>query len=102
MKLLSSFTCTIALLFVLLANASLQAGSVPELLDPVFVPTTATMEPIAATTVDWTNDGLEDLLVGDGANIRLYTNIGTNANPVFDGYTELRANDKVISDSGDG
>jgi hypothetical protein len=38
-----------------------------------------------ATAVDWNNDGLKDLLVGEFTQgyITIYLNQGTNLNPVF-------------------
>jgi hypothetical protein len=49
----------------------------------------------APTVYDWNSDGKKDLLVGrkDASNIghvSLYTNIGTDASPVFNGYTDIQ------------
>jgi hypothetical protein len=47
----------------------------------------------APEAVDWNNDGRKDLLVGQHSTgwIRLYSNVGTNEEPVFDGYEVLMA-----------
>ena len=49
--------------------------------------------------VDWNNDGKKDLLVGQFSSqkIRLYLNQGTDANPVFSGYSYLQAAGSDIS-----
>ena len=48
--------------------------------------------------VDWNRDGKKDLIVGgsDG-NLRYYENRGTDANPVFNGYSLLTARGKTIN-----
>lgn len=39
---------------------------------------------------DWNEDGMKDLVVGnDPAYIRVYLNVGTNANPVFNSYFQI-------------
>jgi hypothetical protein len=43
--------------------------------------------------VDWNNDGLRDLIVGESYNngrVRIYLNAGTDANPVFNNFTYLQ------------
>lgn len=41
---------------------------------------------------DWNQDGKKDLVLGqDPASIRVYLNIGTNANPQFGDYFEIQA-----------
>jgi len=52
-----------------------------------------------ATSVDWNNDGLKDLLVGEftGGYITLYLNQGTNMNPVFSGGVKVESNGSPIS-----
>ncbi|MFH2000970.1 MAG: hypothetical protein ABIK28_14910 [Planctomycetota bacterium] len=49
--------------------------------------------------VDWNNDGLKDLLVGEFTQgyINLYLNQGTNLNPVFNGGTQLQSNGSPIT-----
>ncbi|MHC4945607.1 MAG: hypothetical protein ACYTG7_21560 [Planctomycetota bacterium] len=56
-----------------------------------------------ATAVDWNNDGLKDLLVGEytGGYITLFLNQGTNINPVFDGGVKVESNGSPISVSYD-
>lgn len=51
------------------------------------------------TVVDWNNDGLKDLLVGEyqGGYITLFLNQGTDINPVFDGGTKVESNGLPIS-----
>jgi hypothetical protein len=58
----------------------------------------------APTTVDWNNDGAKDLVVGEGSGgqIRLYLNLGTDLNPIFNGYTELKVNGNPIAMSNSG
>jgi hypothetical protein len=41
--------------------------------------------------VDWNSDGRKDLVVGEpSGKIRIYLNVGTDAAPVFDGFSFLR------------
>jgi WD40 repeat protein len=45
---------------------------------------------------DWNNDGLQDLLIGEGGGttpgrIRVYLNVGTEADPCFAGYSYVQA-----------
>ena len=41
--------------------------------------------------MDWNNDGRKDLLIGEGdGQVRIYLNTGTDAGPVFSGYSQLR------------
>jgi hypothetical protein len=49
--------------------------------------------------VDWNNDGLKDLVVGQfkGGKIRLYLNRGTAGNPLFGEFEYLKAGGKEIS-----
>lgn len=51
------------------------------------------------TVVDWNNDGLTDLLVGEfhQGKIALFLNQGTNLNPVFDGYIYLESSGLPIT-----
>jgi len=42
--------------------------------------------------VDWNNDGRKDIVTGEyNGNIRIYLNTNTDADPVFNGYTLLKA-----------
>ena len=52
-----------------------------------------------ATVVDWNNDGLKDLLVGEyiGGFITLFLNQGTNLNPLFSGGVKIESNGSPIS-----
>lgn len=52
-----------------------------------------------ATVVDWNNDGMKDLLVGDfyNGNIYLYLNEGSDLNPVFNGSTKVESNGSPIT-----
>ena len=49
--------------------------------------------------VDWNNDGMKDLLVGQLANgkIRLYLNAGTDAQPVFNAFTYIQSSSTDIT-----
>jgi hypothetical protein len=51
--------------------------------------------------VDWNNDGRKDLVIGQftNGNIRLYLNQGTNAAPVFNGYTLIQSGGTAITTS---
>jgi len=52
--------------------------------------------------VDWNNDGLKDLLVGEATGyILLFLNQGTDLNPVFNGSTKIESNGKSIMVSHD-
>ncbi len=57
-----------------------------------------TLVPVA---VDWNNDGLKDLVVGQYTDgyIWLYLNQGTDINPVFDGGTLIESNGAPITTS---
>ncbi|MDH4099376.1 MAG: FG-GAP-like repeat-containing protein [Nitrospirota bacterium] len=54
--------------------------------------------------VDWNNDGKKDLLVGgyNGANgfIRLYLNAGTDEQPLFGSYSEIKVGTGTLTVSG--
>ena len=51
----------------------------------------------APVVVDWNEDGKKDLLVGnEDGTLRFYRNIGTDASPVFNGYTNLTAGTSII------
>ena len=48
----------------------------------------------APEVVDWNNDGLPDLLVGQAdGRVALFLNKGARGNPVFDGFTYLKLQD---------
>jgi hypothetical protein len=51
------------------------------------------------TMVDWNNDGLKDLLVGEftGGYITLYLNGGTDINPVFNFGTKVQSGGIAIT-----
>ncbi len=47
--------------------------------------------------VDWNNDGLADLIIGEGGGstagkVRIYLNVGTSADPQFSGYFYAQSN----------
>ena len=50
---------------------------------------------------DWNNDGLRDLIVGEGGSspgkVRVYLNVGTAASPRFSDYVYVQANGKDLS-----
>ena len=47
--------------------------------------------------VDWNNDGLKDLVVGEATGyILLFLNQGTDLNPIFNRHTKIQSNGKVI------
>ena len=52
--------------------------------------------------VDWNNDGKKDLLVGtrSGGKVLLYLNKGTDGEPMFNGYSCLKAGGRDISMGG--
>jgi hypothetical protein len=54
---------------------------------------------LVPTVVDWNGDGKKDLIVGQfgGGSIGLYLNKGTDAAPVLDAVTYLKADGKPIS-----
>jgi hypothetical protein len=56
------------------------------------------------TVADWNGDGKKDLIVGsftgDPGNVRLYTNIGTDAEPKFGKVTFMEANGQPIKLTG--
>ncbi len=61
------------------------------------------------TVYDWNSDGNKDLLVGQhdlsgNGYVSFYQNIGTDASPVFNGYTNIQAcsNTCVLNVTGDG
>ena len=75
-----------------------SARGVPELEEPFAV--LAAGEPISVDTghaspfvYDYDRDGKKDLIVGqfNEGKARIYLNIGTDAEPVFDGFTWLQA-----------
>lgn len=48
--------------------------------------------------MDWDDDGLKDLLLGEFSygRIRFYKNVGTNSNPVFTSWSYLQADGTTI------
>jgi hypothetical protein len=52
------------------------------------------------TVADWNGDGKKDLIIGmfagDPGNVRLYLNVGTDAEPKFDKFTCMEADGKPI------
>ena len=56
------------------------------------------------TVADWNGDGKKDLIVGsfagDPGNVRLYLNVGTDANPKFDKPIFLEAGGQPIKLTG--
>ncbi len=58
--------------------------------------------------VHWDDDGLKDLVVGEGSGItgfglvRVYLNIGTPGNPVFTGFFYAQANGSDLQSPGGG
>lgn len=56
------------------------------------------------TVADWNGDGKKDLIVGSFSgtpgNVRLYLNVGTDADPKFDKPTFLEANGQPIKLTG--
>ena len=53
----------------------------------------------APVAYDWNGDGKKDLLVGQFQYglIRFYPNIGTDTQPLFDGYEFLTADGEIIT-----
>jgi hypothetical protein len=87
-----------ALVLNLGAEQLVQAGGVDIAVNGYSVP----------SYVDWNNDGLEDLISGEGGGgysdgkVRVYLNSGTAANPQFTTYSYAQSNgsDLVLSASG--
>lgn len=57
--------------------------------------------------VDWDNDGLRDLVVGEGsgsytAKVRVYLNVGSGANPQFSEYFYVQSNGGDLTCPGSG
>ncbi|MHC4146082.1 MAG: FG-GAP repeat domain-containing protein [Planctomycetota bacterium] len=57
--------------------------------------------------VDWNNDGLQDLIVGEGsgsypAKVRVYLNVGTASSPQFPGYTYAQSSGGDLTCTGSG
>jgi hypothetical protein len=55
----------------------------------------------APSVVDWNNDGKKDLVIGQFTYgyVWLYLNQGTNAEPVFNGATQIKSNGVAITTS---
>jgi len=49
--------------------------------------------------VDWNNDGLKDLLMGEftGGYVTLFQNLGTDMNPVFNGGVKINSGGTPIT-----
>jgi len=92
-------TCSLAPLLL----CSFVFASAPEFHDGIFLfDGTDTLDVgsySAPVAFDWNADGKKDLLVGQFhyGLIRFYPNVGTNADPVFNGYELLTADDSIIS-----
>jgi hypothetical protein len=59
--------------------------------------------------VDWDEDGLEDLVIGEGPDpssglgkVRVYLNVGTTGNPVFSSYFYVQAGGADLTSWGGG
>ena len=57
--------------------------------------------------VDWNNDGLQDLIVGEGSGsysgrVRVYLNVGTQTNPQFSGYVYAQSSGGDLTCTGAG
>jgi len=58
--------------------------------------------------VDWDDDGLKDLVVGEGSGltgfgyVRVYLNSGTPGSPVFTGYFYAQSNSSALQSPGGG
>ena len=87
----------------------LLAGSPPQLEPGVLLQSgggpmqTETSYPYSFSTpnvADWNGDGKKDLIIGmfagDPGNVRLYLNVGTDAEPKFDKFTCMEADGKPI------
>jgi len=96
---MNKFTCIVLVSAVLVA---LQAQT-PVFENGLFINDNSTPIDVglysAPHTYDWDGNGTNDLLVGqlDLGKIRFYSNIGTNGNPVFNGYSFVRADAGDIS-----
>jgi hypothetical protein len=55
----------------------------------------------APTVVDWNNDGKKDLVVGQFyyGNVVVFLNVGTDANPVFNGGAAIQSGGVDITTS---
>jgi len=57
------------------------------------------------SVADWNDDGLPDLIVGEGGvegKVRVYTNVGTEGAPSFDGYAYAQAGTTDLVEPGGG
>jgi hypothetical protein len=57
------------------------------------------------STSDWNDDGLPDLIVGEGGaagKVRVYLNVGTAGAPAFDGYAYAQAGTTDLVEPGGG
>jgi len=99
---ISKIVCTVSCSVLLLLLCSPAWADPPELQDKGKIEDGSVDLDVgyqaSPTTVDWNNDGVKDLVVGDatGGNVLLYLNRGTNLNPVFNGYTKLEVNGNPI------
>lgn len=58
-----------------------------------------TSECVSPCFTDWDGDGLIDLLTGywdDGGNIRLYINNGTEEMPIYNSWSNLESDGKLL------
>ncbi len=86
------------------SNHQAGSGYWNSLADPVQIcdgsePINVTQGYAAPFVCDFNRDGLKDLLVGQfgGGKLRFYPNRGTNAQPVFDGFTYVQIDRTDIS-----
>jgi hypothetical protein len=90
------------LVLFLLASAAPSSAAPPMFNTPVFVESSGDRIDVGSHSspcvTDWDGDGLKDLILGqfDLGMIRFYPNVGTNEQPLFEGYTLMLADGEPI------
>ena len=91
-------------LLLLTASVVLALATPPMFHDFVYVYTGASAITVAGghadpCVLDWDGDGLKDLLLGEftQGRIRVYLNIGTNSEPVFETWHYLESDGATIT-----
>jgi hypothetical protein len=94
---------------LILFCASRTMADATSLAEAILVPNGSAMLDVgygsSPTLVDWNNDGLQDLLVGNertGARLRLYPNVESRKLPIFDSFITLRSGSDDITDPSSG
>jgi hypothetical protein len=98
---------SLSLCLVLVACFSQAWGAAPELVDGGLIESSGSAIAVsvghaAPEAVDWNNDGLQDLVVGQfsSGKVRLYLSSGSSYVPAFDSFDYVEAGGSDVTTAG--